>query len=50
VDLTRLGEAIQAVGRLMIERENVAELDLNPVRLYPDGLSVLDARIIERAV
>lgn len=50
VDVSRLVEALQAVGRLMVERGNVVELDLNPIRLYPDGLLVLDARIIERAV
>jgi acyl-CoA synthetase (NDP forming) len=46
VDRGKLAEALQAIGQLMIEQDNVAELDLNPIRLYPDGLLALDARII----
>ncbi len=48
VDRSRLADALQAVGRLIVERDEVAELDLNPIRLYPDGLLALDARVIER--
>jgi acetate---CoA ligase (ADP-forming) subunit beta len=47
-DRSSLADALQAVGRLMLEREEVAELDLNPIRLYPDGLLTLDARVIAR--
>ena len=48
VDRGKLAEALQAVGRLMVERDEVAELDLNPVRLYRDSLLTLDARVIKR--
>jgi hypothetical protein len=40
--------ALQAIGQLMIEHDEVKELDLNPIRLYPDGLLALDVRIVKR--
>lgn len=46
-DLEALADLILAVGRLVSERPNIRELDLNPVRLYEQGLLVLDARISE---
>jgi acyl-CoA synthetase (NDP forming) len=46
-DLEALANLILAVSRLVSERPNMKELDLNPVRLYEQGLLVLDARIME---
>jgi acyl-CoA synthetase (NDP forming) len=34
------------VSRLMDERPDVVELDLNPVILYPHGFAIVDARLI----
>lgn len=48
VDRDNLAETLLVVGRLMVERDEVVELDLNPIRLYPDGLLALDVRVIER--
>lgn len=46
-DLEALADLLLAVSRLVSERPNIEELDLNPVRLYEQGLSVLDVRILE---
>lgn len=35
-----------SVSRLMAERPEINELDLNPVILYPEGYSIVDARMI----
>ena len=37
------------VSRLLSEHKEIAELDLNPVRVYERGLLVLDARIIPQS-
>ena len=44
-DLKALANIIQTVGRIVSERPEIKEIDLNPVRLYEGGLLVLDARI-----
>jgi acyl-CoA synthetase (NDP forming) len=44
-DIKALADILLAVGRLVSERPEVGELDLNPVRLYEKGAMVLDARI-----
>ncbi|MEW5723079.1 MAG: acetate--CoA ligase family protein [Thermodesulfobacteriota bacterium] len=46
-DLAKLADLLLAVSRLMIEKPEIKELDLNPVILYPDGLLALDARMVE---
>jgi len=45
-DIDALAELLLIVARVMIERPEIEELDLNPVRLYEQGLLVLDARIM----
>ncbi len=45
-DLAALADLLLAVSRLMVERPDIEELDLNPVRLYEEGLMALDARIL----
>lgn len=47
-DLEALAGLLLAVSRLLTERPELKELDLNPVRLYPKGLLALDVRIIEK--
>jgi acyl-CoA synthetase (NDP forming) len=45
-DLEALGNLLLSVSRLIADRQEVKELDLNPVRLYEHGLLVLDARVL----
>ncbi|TDA63455.1 MAG: CoA-binding protein [Clostridia bacterium] len=45
VDLEALEELILTVSRLVTAGEGIGQLDLNPVILYPDGYSVVDARL-----
>ncbi len=46
VDLESLKRAIVRVGDIGVENSEIAEMDLNPVIAYPDGIKVVDARII----
>ena len=46
VDMTMLKKIISEVSRLAVEYDEIAEMDLNPVVVYPEGAVVLDARII----
>ena len=44
-DLESLITLLLAVARLLADNPEFIEMDCNPVRLYPHGLMVLDARI-----
>ena len=46
LDIESLADLIVAVSRLVTENQAIQEVDLNPVRVYESGVSVLDARII----
>lgn len=46
-DINRLSELLIKMSQLMIDRKNIKQLDLNPVRVYENGLIVLDVRIFE---
>ena len=46
LDVSSLAGLLLSVSRLVTEHREIKELDLNPVRLYEDGLLVLDARMI----
>ncbi len=45
-DLDKLAKLIMSVSRFITDRPDITELDLNPVRVYPDGIQALDIRII----
>ncbi len=45
-DLEALFDLLLDVSRLVTDRGDIKELDLNPVRLYERGLLVLDARMM----
>lgn len=46
LDVTSLAQLLLSVSRLVTEHGEIKELDLNPVRLYEEGLLVLDARMV----
>jgi acyl-CoA synthetase (NDP forming) len=46
IDFAAVVDLIVTVSRLVTERPEINELDLNPVVAYPVGLRVLDARIL----
>jgi acyl-CoA synthetase (NDP forming) len=46
VDLAAVATLIATISRLVWERRDIAELDLNPVVAYADGYKVLDARVV----
>jgi acetyl-CoA synthetase (ADP-forming) len=45
-DLGALADIVLRVGKLIAEHQQVQEVDLNPVRVYPAGALALDARVI----
>jgi len=47
-DIEALIELMLAVSQLVIDRPDIKELDLNPVRLFEKGLIILDVRIMEK--
>ncbi len=48
VDLNALKDTLIRAGQIGLDSDEIAEMDLNPVIAYPDGLKVVDARIILR--
>ena len=47
-DVEALVELLLAVSRIVTEQPGIEELDLNPVRLFEQGLMALDVRILKR--
>jgi|AGTN01.1.fsa_nt_gi Acyl-CoA synthetase (NDP forming) len=47
-DLDALADMIEAVSRIMMTREDVLELDANPVIAYEKGAVAVDARVLLR--
>jgi hypothetical protein len=45
-DLAALVELLLAVSRLALAYPEIAEIDLNPVILHPQGFSIVDVRMI----
>ncbi len=48
VDIEAIKDALIKVGEMGLEIEEIAEMDLNPTMAYPNGIKVVDARIILR--
>ena len=48
VDENALADCLLAVARMAENNPEIIEIDLNPVVAYPDGILVVDARIIEK--
>lgn len=46
MDLDSISAALLTVSRVLIENPLIAQLDLNPIKVFQTGLNVLDARII----
>jgi len=46
LDVAALGETLLAVSRLMLERPEIQELDLNSLFVLRDGIMAADARIV----
>ena len=46
LDKESLSDAMVSISNLMTEVEEIKEIDLNPVFLYPKGLTAVDARVI----
>jgi len=47
-DLDKLADLLMSVSKFIADRPDITELDLNPVRVYPDGVQALDVRIIHK--
>ena len=47
-DLDKLSKLLLSVSQFVADRPDIVELDLNPVRVYPDGVQALDVRMISR--
>lgn len=48
VDIGRIADVVAAVGALMRARDEIAEIDINPLVAYPDRAIALDALIVAR--
>jgi acyl-CoA synthetase (NDP forming) len=47
-DVNRLIDLLMAVSKMVTEKTDIKELDLNPVRLFERGLMVLDVRLVKK--
>jgi acetyl-CoA synthetase (ADP-forming) len=46
LDIAALAQTILQVSRVMMSVEEIKEIDLNPVLLYPKGVRAVDARVV----
>ncbi|MEM7345071.1 MAG: acetate--CoA ligase family protein [Chloroflexota bacterium] len=46
LDRQAVAEAVVKIGSLMLSQANIKEIDLNPVRVYEQGILALDALIV----
>lgn len=49
LDLESIFELLLSISQLVTDHTEIQELDLNPVRVYEDGLLALDARMVVTA-
>ena len=47
-DVNAVVELLLSVSRMVADRPQIEELDLNPVRVFEEGLLVLDVRLLEK--
>ncbi|WP_424009313.1 acetate--CoA ligase family protein [Haloferax denitrificans] len=45
-DIDALAGVVKRVGDLLVEREDIAEIDVNPVLVTPSGATALDALVV----
>ncbi len=48
MDEQAIADCIVSVAQMTEENPEIVEIDLNPVFAYPEGILVVDARIIEK--
>lgn len=48
VDEAELARIIQSMGRLIADRDDIAEIEINPLRVTTNGLVALDALVISK--
>lgn len=46
LDIASVADLIVKVSNIIVENEEVKEIDINPIRVYENGISALDARVI----
>ncbi len=46
VDFAALADVLQRVSQLAVDFPEIAELDINPLLAFPDGVTAVDARIL----
>jgi len=48
-DVNALADVIAKIGALLRARPEIAEIDINPLLVYPDGVLALDALVVVSA-
>jgi acetate---CoA ligase (ADP-forming) len=48
VDENALADGLLKLARIAEEHPDIVEIDLNPVITYPEGMVVVDARILKQ--
>jgi acyl-CoA synthetase (NDP forming) len=47
IDENALADGLLKLAKIAEEHEDIAEIDLNPVFAYPEGIVVVDARVLK---
>jgi acyl-CoA synthetase (NDP forming) len=48
VDFAALTDALLRLSQLAVDHPEIAELDVNPLLAFPDGVKAVDARVLVR--